>query len=132
MSDTPRRIVHRPLPHDSAAAQVTGEAVYVDDIPEPAGTLEIHLARAPWTHAELLALDLEPVRRTPGVVCALGAADIPGINDIGPTHRHDDPVFAEGQVMFWGQPLFAVAAERLETAREAAARARIEARPLPP
>ena len=132
MSDTPRRIVHRPLPHDSAAAHVTGEAVYVDDIPEPAGTLEIHLARAPWTHAELLALDLEPVRRTPGVVCALGAADIPGINDIGPTHRHDDPVFAEGRVMFWGQPLFAVAAERLETAREAAARARIEARPLPP
>ncbi len=132
MSEERPGIVHRPLPHDSAVAHVTGEAVYVDDIPEPAGTLEIALARAPVARAEIRALDLAPVRGHPEVVCVLAAADIPGVNDISPTHREDEPVFAEGRILFWGQPLFAVAAERLAADREAAARAVFDLDPLPP
>ena len=34
--------VGRDAPHDSALKHATGEALYVDDIPEPVGTL--HLA----------------------------------------------------------------------------------------
>ncbi len=131
MGEAKTAVVHRPLPHDSAAAHVTGEAVYVDDMPEPAGTLEIFLARAPVAHAAIEALDLEPVRDHPGVACVLAAGDIPGINDISPTHKGDEPVFARDRILFWGQPLFAVAAERLATARQAAERARIEMKPLP-
>ncbi len=132
MSEKQRATVHRPFPHDSATAHVTGEAVYVDDMPEPAGTLEIFLARAAPAHARIEVLDLEPVREHPGVACVLAAGDIPGINDISPTHKGDEPVFAQDRILFCGQPLFAVAADHLATAREAAERARIEVKPLPP
>ncbi len=37
-------VVHDSLPHDSARLHVTGSATYIDDIPEPAGTLHIALA----------------------------------------------------------------------------------------
>ena len=35
------------------------------------------------------------VRAAPGVVLVLTAADIPGANDVSPTHRHDEPMFAD-------------------------------------
>ena len=34
------------LQHDSALKHTTGEALYIDDLPEPAGTL--HLAPVGW------------------------------------------------------------------------------------
>ena len=51
-----------------------------------------------------------PCRSAPGVACVLTAADIPGENDASPV-LHDDPVFAEDEVQYVGQSLFAVAAE---------------------
>ena len=59
------------------------------------------------------------MRAAPGVVAVLTAADIPGKNDIGPVFA-DDPLFADGEVMFHGQALFAVVAGRRDAARRAA------------
>ena len=39
MLETPLRHVYQPLPHDSGAKHVQGAAEYIDDIPEPIGTL---------------------------------------------------------------------------------------------
>ena len=39
------------------------------------------------------SIDLAAVRAAPGVVAVLTAADIPGVNDVGPI-LHDDPIFA--------------------------------------
>ena len=75
-------------------------------------------------------MDLEPVRRAPGVVLVLTAADIPGENNVGPV-RHDDRLFADGLVECVGQSLFAVAATSLEAARRAARLARVVYEPLP-
>jgi xanthine dehydrogenase large subunit len=44
------------------------------------------------------------------VRAVITAADIPGVNDCGPV-VHDDPILATGEVLFHGQPLFAVAAD---------------------
>ena len=62
------------------------------------------------------------MRAAPGVVAVVTAADIPGVNDVGPI-QHDDPIFADATVEFAGQPVFAVAATDVR-----AARARGEAR----
>ena len=58
---------------------MAGEAAYIDDMPELAGTLHCALGLSPVAHGKLLALDLEAVRAMPGVVAVLTAADIPGV-----------------------------------------------------
>jgi xanthine dehydrogenase large subunit len=128
--ETIRGGVARPVPHDSAARHVAGEAVYVDDIPELPGTLQVQIGMSPRAHARILSMDLDAVRAAPGVVCVLTAADIPGQNDASPVF-HDDPVFAEDVVEYAGQSLFAVAAETMHAARAAAALAKPEFEDLP-
>ena len=115
--------------HDSAHKHVTGLAEYIDDMPEPAGTLHGCLGLATEAHADIVSMDLEAVRAAPGVVAVLTAADVPGVNDISPTGRHDEPVLAEGRVEFHGQPIFAVIAKTREAARRACALAAVEYRP---
>jgi xanthine dehydrogenase large subunit len=122
--------VNTALAHDSAARHVAGEAVYVDDMPELAGTLHLYVAMSACPHARIVALDVSAVREQAGVVCVLTAADIPGVNDAS-AFAGDDPVFAEGEVQYAGQSLFAVAAETLDAARAAAGVARIEYEDLP-
>jgi xanthine dehydrogenase large subunit len=123
--------VHTPQRHDSAHKHVTGLAEYTDDVPEPAGTLHAYLGLAERAHAAIVAMDLAAVRAAPGVVGVLTAADIPGHNDVSPTGRDDDPIFAEREVEFHGQPIFAVVAETRDAARRAATLARVEYRDLP-
>lgn len=127
---TVRGGTHSAERHDSAHKHVTGAADYIDDMVEPVGTLHAYLGLAESAHAEIASIDLSAVRAAPGVVDVLTAADIPAVNDVSPVHAHDDPVFAEGKVMFWGQPVFAVIAESREQARRAATLARIGYRPL--
>ena len=117
-------------PHDSARRHVSGRAIYVDDIPEPAGTLEAYVAQSRHAHARILKLDLARVRSAPGAVAVVAVGDVPGINDVGPVKR-DDPIFADGLVQYHGQSLFAVAATSLDAARRAAELAEIVYEPLP-
>ncbi|MCP3706454.1 xanthine dehydrogenase molybdopterin binding subunit [Paraburkholderia sp. CNPSo 3274] len=114
------RALGAPLPHESADAHVSGEARYTDDIPELHGTVHAALGLARHAHARIVALDLEHVRSSPGVLAVLTAADIPGENDCGPV-VHDDPVLAGDVVQYLGQPVFAVIAASQELARRAAA-----------
>ncbi|RUW68190.1 xanthine dehydrogenase molybdopterin binding subunit, partial [Mesorhizobium sp. M4B.F.Ca.ET.049.02.1.2] len=74
--------------HDSAHKHVSGTAVYIDDMPEPAGTLHGCLGLSAATHATITRMDLSAVRAAPGVVDVLTAKDVPGENDISPTGRH--------------------------------------------
>lgn len=128
--NTIRGSVHSSRPHDSAAKQVAGEALYIDDIPEPKDLLHLYIAQSEKAHAKLLKLDVAAVRLAQGVVAVLTAEDVPGNNDASPI-AGDDPVFAEDVVEYAGQSLFAVAAETLEQARAAARLAIIEYEELP-
>lgn len=120
----------RPEAHESAHLHVAGEATYVDDIPELAGTLHAALGLSQKAHARIRAMDLEPVRRAPGVVAVLTAADIPGTNDCGPVVK-DDPILADGLVQYVGQPIFAVYATSVDAARRAARKAVVDYEELP-
>ncbi len=127
---TPFVGVHASIPHDSALRHVTGTAIYVDDLPEPAGLLHVHLGMSTRAHARIVSMNLDAVRASPGVVCVLTAADIPGENDVSPV-IHDDRLFAAGEVYCVGQSLFAVAATSIAAARAAAAKAVVEYEDLP-
>ena len=129
--DAIRGGVHVSLAHESGHNHVTGRAEYIDDIPEPAGTLHACLGLSDRAHARMVSIDLSAVRAAPGVVDVLRPEDLPGHNDVSPVSRHDDPVFAESLVEFHGQPVFAVIAETRDQARRAARLAKIEYEDLP-
>ncbi|HEV8390063.1 MAG TPA: xanthine dehydrogenase molybdopterin binding subunit, partial [Dongiaceae bacterium] len=120
------------IAHDSAAKHAAGSAIYVDDIPEPAGTLHAAPGLSARAHARIRGMDLAKVRAAPGVVLVLTAADIPGTNDVSPIGAGDDPVFATDLVEFHGQVLFAVIAESHDAARRAAKLAKVEYEDLTP
>ncbi len=117
--------------HDSAHKHVTGKAVYIDDMAEPAGTLHGCLGLSTIAHGRIVSLDLSKVRAAPGVVAVLSAEDVPGVNDISPTGRNDEPILADGKVEFHGQPIFAVIARTREEARRACRQAIVEYEELP-
>ncbi len=118
------------VPHESAVLHVAGEATYVDDIAELAGTCFIALGLSSQAHARLASVNLDAVRSAPGVVAVITAADIPGHNDCGPILK-DDPILADKLLQYVGQPVFAAVATSLGAARKAAALAEIEYEVLP-
>ena len=113
------------LAHDSAARHVQGTARYVDDIAEPAGTVHVAPGSANTARGTIHAMDLAPVRASPGVLAVLTSDDIPGVNDCGPSVGFD-PILAAGEILFHGQVVFAVVAESRDEARRAARRARLD------
>ena len=107
----------RSRPHESAAAHVTGRAVYTDDQRPPAGLLHCWPVTAPYARARISRLDPEPALEQPGVVTVLTHADVPGLNDTGPIVP-DEVLLPESETSYWGQAVAWVVAET-----EAAARA---------
>ena len=126
-------VVGKAHAHESAPLHVSGSASYIDDLPELAGTLHAALGLSPLAHGRLRGIALDALRALPGVVDVIVATDIPGRNDCGPI-VHDDPILADADVRYLGQPLFAVLATRRDAARRAAARANefVSIEPLAP
>jgi xanthine dehydrogenase large subunit len=123
--------VHKPIAHDSATLHVTGEAVYVDDIREPAGLLHVCCGLSSCAHGRIRQMDLSRVVAFPGVVSVIMARDLPGQNDISPMHTQDEEILCSGEIHFHGQVLFAVAAQSRDIARRAVRLAEIEVEELP-
>ncbi|MTH97141.1 xanthine dehydrogenase molybdopterin binding subunit [Roseibium sp. RKSG952] len=126
------RLVHKDVPHDSAAKHVAGTATYIDDMVEPVGTLHVAPGWARSTvRGRVKSVDLSAVRSCPGVVKVLTAADVKGTNDCSAAFG-DDPVLAADEIQFYGQVLFAVVAETRDAARRAAQQAVVECEALTP
>ncbi|MEZ3135554.1 xanthine dehydrogenase molybdopterin binding subunit [Stutzerimonas kunmingensis] len=123
--------VGKSVKHDSAPKHVSGEAVYVDDRLEFPNQLHIYARMSERAHARIVRIDTAPCYQIPGVAIAITAQDVPGQLDIGAV-LPGDPLLADGKVEFIGQPVIAVAADSLETARKAAMAAIIEYEDLEP
>lgn len=113
------------MKHESAEKHVTGKAVYVDDMPELPNQLHIAVGGSQHAHAKIKSIDLTSVRETLGVVDVITVHDVPGHVDIGPVFS-GDPVLVEELCEYIGQPIFAVAADTMEIAKAAVAKANIE------
>ncbi len=122
--------VGKSVKHESAEKQVSGEALYIDDRAEFPNQLHVYALMSPHAHANITKLDVSPCYKVPGVRTVITANDVPGELDIGPI-LPGDPMLADGKVVYVGQPVIAVAADSLDTARKAAQAAIIEYELLP-
>jgi xanthine dehydrogenase large subunit len=111
--------------HESAARQVQGMARYVDDMPEPMNLRHAAVGLSPQASGDITKLDLSAVHASAGVIDVITVADVPGHIDIAPVFT-GDPILADKKVLFHGQPMFAVLADTVIHARQAALKAVIE------
>ncbi|MEM6825148.1 MAG: molybdopterin cofactor-binding domain-containing protein, partial [Pseudomonadota bacterium] len=116
--------VAKPLAHDAARLHVTGGARYIDDVPVPANALHLAFGISDIPRGTVDRLDLGPVRAAEDVVLVLEADDLERPADCSPS-AHDEPLLAEGEVFYAGQPLFLVAARSHLAARKAVERAEV-------
>ena len=110
--------------HDSSIKHVTGKAKYTDDIPEPKNLLYGAIGWSNISKGKILKIDLKEVLKSKGVKKVITYRDIPGINDVGPVFK-GDPIFTENNIEYFGQPIFAVAADTNSLARKAVKKANI-------
>lgn len=117
----------QPQKHESAHKHVSGEAVYVDDHLAPVNALHAYVGLSSIARGKITRFDLSKVLAAEGVVDVLTLSDVPGHKDIGPVFPGDPLMVNEGgEVEFYGQVLFAVAASSQDLARKAARLAEIE------
>ena len=110
--------VQSQVQHDSAVKHVTGEAIFIDDIPPLPDTLEAVFLTSEHAHAKILDVDPEAALRIEGVGGVILAEDIPGKNDIAPVFENE-PVLADGVVEYVGQPIAIILAETYDVALNA-------------
>jgi CO/xanthine dehydrogenase Mo-binding subunit len=121
-------VIGASIPRLDAREKISGRAMYTDDMTVP-GMLHGALLGSPHAHARILSYDTAEARALPGVRAVLTGADLPDV-PIG-SIIWDMPILARGKVRYMGEPVAAVAAVDLRTARAALALIRIEYEPLP-
>ncbi len=120
----------RALAHESAIGHVTGSALYVDDVARRRDMLEIWPVTSPHARARITSIDTSAAARLPGVACILTAKDVPGMNDVGAV-RHDEPLFADSEVLYHGQVVALVVGDNADLCRRAALEVKVTYEPEP-
>ena len=113
-----------------APGHVTGRSIYVDDIPAMQGMLYVRIFDSPLAHGTIRSIDYKAAEQTDGVVKIFSFKDIPGENLIGGIIP-DEPLLADTEVHFCGQPILIIAAENEDAAEEALHKIKIDIGPLP-
>ncbi len=109
---------------------VRGESIYVDDVNVREGTFYSVVFDSPKAHGKLKNIDYSKAEHLEGVERIFTYKDIPGENQIGGIFP-DEPLFAENEVHFWGQPIALIVAESEFIARQARHLITIEIEELP-
>ncbi len=120
-----------PLPHEAASLHVTGRARYVDDQPLPENALHLAFGLSKVARGRIVKMDLSEVLNSTGVFGVLTANDLPYENDTSPGAK-DEPLLAETDVYYVGQPVFLVMANSHLAARKAAQKGKLEYETYPP
>ncbi len=107
------------LAHNSILHHVTGNSVYVNDIPLPTGSLHAYPFYSSIPHGKIVSINCHEARKIKGVQCIINHTDIPGENQMGPV-VHDEVCLAIDHVEFVGQVIALIAAESREIAVKAA------------
>lgn len=116
---------------DMIEPHTRGEAIFVDDIPEPTNVLHAAVFVSSIAHGKIKKLNIEKAEQAPGVVKVLTAKDIPGRNQVGRIIE-DEELLAEKIVEFVGQPIAVILAETKEQANKAKSLIEIEYEELEP
>ncbi|HEY8848437.1 MAG TPA: hypothetical protein VIO12_04040, partial [Thermoanaerobaculia bacterium] len=122
--------VGKNVPHDSARGYVTGESIYVDDVPFARNELIVDFFWSPVAHGRIRALDTTAACNVPGVVGLYTFHDLEH-NLFGPIIK-DEILLAENEVTFIGQPIVVIAAETRQAIAQAKAVIKIDIEKLDP
>lgn len=124
--------VGQQLPHNSGLKQVTGEAVYTDDMPSLANEGHLALVLSSRAHAKILSVDPSAALDQDGVISYIDHRDLPNerANYWG-TAAIDELFFAVDEVTSHGQIVGAIVAKTKLQAVKAARLVNIEYEDLP-
>ncbi len=119
--------------------KVTGQAQYVEDLPDLPSTAYGATLLSPYAHARILSIDSSEAEKSPGVLAVLDREHLNGQNPrlkLAP-HEHfkltdDQDFIAIDKVRFEGELVALVVAEDLRSAQRALEKIRVEYEPLPP
>ena len=124
------RVVGRPYAKVDAAAKVTGQTKFADDLFLPR-MLHCKLLRSKVAHARLLRVDAGHALAMPGVVAVATGRDLPVSFGILPVSQ-DEHALAIDRVRYVGDPIAAVAAIDEDAAFDALDAFEVEYEPLAP
>src|SRR5438046_2421333 len=124
-------VVGKNVAHDSAAAYVTGEAQFIDDVPPALGEVIVDFVGSPVASGRIRRIELEAARRLPGIVGVFTHRDVPGHNEYGPMVR-DDRVLAENSVRYMGEPVVLLVGESREALKAAKRLIEVDVEPEKP
>jgi 4-hydroxybenzoyl-CoA reductase subunit alpha len=124
------RVVGRPYPKVDAAAKVTGQTKFADDLFLPR-MLHCKLLRSKLAHARILRVDISKALAMPGVLAVATGRDLPIPFGILPVSQ-DEHALAPDKVRYVGDPIAAVAAVDEDTAFDALDAIQVEYEPLRP
>ena len=110
--------------HESAERHVSGQARYIDDMPEAANIHHVAVGVSSETTGIITSIDLSRVKASEGVIDVITVDDIAGHKDIGPVFP-GDPLLAGTNILYHSQPIFAVLATSVNLARQATLKAHI-------
>jgi len=108
--------VGQSLPRIEAQEKITGQAVYTDDMILP-GMLHAAVLGSDYAHARIVSCDTSAAKALPGVKAVLCGEDLP--NNLYGMCIQDEPILARGKVRYVSEPVAAVAAVDLATAKQA-------------
>jgi 4-hydroxybenzoyl-CoA reductase alpha subunit len=110
-------VVGKPLAKVDAAAKVTGQTLFADDLVLPRMAYA-RLLRSPHPHARIRSIDVSRAAARPGVLATLVGSELPIPFGILPVSQ-DEHALAPDKVRFVGDPVAAVAALDEESAEAA-------------
>ncbi len=128
-----------PGPRIDLKDKVTGQAQFIEDLPDLPNTAYGATLLSPYSHAKILRIDSSEALQTAGVLGVVDREHLDGVNPrlkLAP-HEHlkiiDDQDFvAIDKVRYDGDLVALVVAEDLRTAERALAKIRVDYEPLPP
>ena len=111
--------------HDSSLRHSTGQAVYIDDMPEQENLLHAAPILSKIACGKIININSDKLNNLPFFTKVITAKDIPGENEIGPI-KNGEPVLADDYISYLGQPIGIVLAETHQEAIYATSLVEIE------
>src|SRR5207244_11355245 len=125
----PTRTIGAYVPMVDGPEQVSGRAKYTADLIAP-GMLAARIYRSPYSHAEIVEVDISEAQKLPGVKAIVTGSDCDKTFGVLPIARSEYPL-ARGKVRYRGEPVAAVAAVDDATACKAVSLINLKVRELP-
>ncbi|XP_026494618.2 uncharacterized protein LOC113399655 [Vanessa tameamea] len=115
----------QPMPKMEAVLQCAGEAIFSNDVPSIVDEVFAAFVTADVSAGSIISgFDTSEAFKIPGVSAFYTAKDIPGNNTFTPKNialmTADEEILCSGKVMFCGQPVGIIVADREKTAQKAA------------